>query len=161
MSGRLVFTAGAIMRGDDAAGPMLAKMLEDNPVEGWAVLDGGQHPERGLSSIYNMRPDLILIVSTADMCEEPGTIRVLTRDEAAYDYTPACDSVPVSYLTNQLEGCCGKVIHLGIQYAQMNFMEAMNPAVLNAVQTIYNWIAADVETNVAAVPQTPVLATAS
>ena len=49
MSGKVVLTVGAVLRGDDAVGPLLAKMLEDDPIEGWDVLDGGQMPEDYLS----------------------------------------------------------------------------------------------------------------
>ena len=32
--GNIVFCVGSVLRGDDAAGPLLAKKLEDFPVEG-------------------------------------------------------------------------------------------------------------------------------
>ena len=40
--GNIVFCVGSVLRGDDAAGPLLAKKLEDFPVEGWTAVDGGQ-----------------------------------------------------------------------------------------------------------------------
>ena len=35
--GNIVFCVGSVLRGDDAAGALLAKKLEDFPVEGWTA----------------------------------------------------------------------------------------------------------------------------
>ena len=43
-NGQVVFGIGSVLRGDDAAGPLLVKKMEDAPVEGWVAVDGGQTP---------------------------------------------------------------------------------------------------------------------
>ena len=45
MGKKYVFTVGAVLRGDDACGPMLSKMMEQNPIEGWDHIDGEMTPE--------------------------------------------------------------------------------------------------------------------
>ena len=46
MSNNVLLAVGSVLRGDDAAGPLLAKMMTDSPVEGcapktsWASSDG-------------------------------------------------------------------------------------------------------------------------
>lgn len=39
--GRIVFGVGSVLRGDDAAGPLLVKKMEDAPIGGWSAIDGG------------------------------------------------------------------------------------------------------------------------
>ena len=141
MSGKLVFTVGAVLRGDDAAGPYLAKRMQDAPIAGWDVIDGGQMPEDELAPIRRMRPDVLLLVDSAAMDEEPGAIRSLTRDDVMDDFMMQSHSLPLTFLLDELESCCGTVVFLGIQPAQMEFMGALTPAVREAVDSIYDWLA--------------------
>lgn len=39
---RLVIAVGNEMMGDDGAGPLLARLMEENPIPGWEVIDGGR-----------------------------------------------------------------------------------------------------------------------
>ena len=49
--GNIVFCVGSVLRGDDAAGPLLAKKLEDFPVEGWTAVDRRPDPPRTIWAI--------------------------------------------------------------------------------------------------------------
>ena len=80
---KVVFTVGAVLRGDDAAGPMLAKMLEQSPIPGWTCIDGGQTPEDDLAVIRRMQPDVLLLVDASQMGREPGTILAFACVEQA------------------------------------------------------------------------------
>lgn len=141
MGGKLVLTIGAVLRGDDAAGPYLAKLLEDAPVEGWGVIDGGQMPEDELSVIRRIRPDLLVLVDAAQMGLEPGAVRVLERSDVATGYLMTTHSLPISFLLDELEGCCGELVFLGVQPGQTDFFAPLTPAVLEAVEGIRDAIA--------------------
>jgi hydrogenase 3 maturation protease len=136
MSGKMVLTVGAVLRGDDAAGPMLAKMLQDDPVEGWEVLDGGQMPEDFLSVIRRAQPDVLVVVDAAAMGLPAGSIRRLTADDVATDYLMTTHSLPMSLLLSEISGCCGRVEFIGIQPAQTEFFSPLTPAVDSAVRTV-------------------------
>ncbi len=82
---KVVFTVGAVLRGDDAAGPMLAKMLEQSPIPGWTCIDGGQTPEDDLAVIRRMQPDVLLLVDASQMGREPGTIGVVDERDVVSD----------------------------------------------------------------------------
>lgn len=140
MSGKAVLTVGAVLRGDDAAGPMLSKMLEEGPVAGWSNIDGGQMPEDQLSVVRRMRPDMLLVVDAADMGAEPGAIAVLDEEDVAANMLFTTHSLPLSFLLKELKGCCGRVVFLGIQPAQLEFMGPLTPAVREAVETIYDML---------------------
>lgn len=141
MSGKVVFTVGSVLRGDDAAGPYLAKLMEQQPIAGWQVVDGGQMPEDYTSVIRRMSPDVLLLIDAAAMDEAAGTIRVLDEDMVVTDFMMQSHSLPLTILLDELKACCGKVVFLGIQPAQMEFMGALTPEVEQSVQRIYDWLA--------------------
>lgn len=37
---KVVLTVGNSMMGDDGAGPLLAELMEADPIEGWIVING-------------------------------------------------------------------------------------------------------------------------
>lgn len=137
MSGKVVLTVGAVLRGDDAAGPYLAKLMQDDPVEGWDIIDGGQVPEDFTVDVRHAQPDLLVMVDAADMGLAPGSIRRLTAEDVSTDYMMTTHSLPLSFLMQQIDECCGEIVFLGIQPAQMEFFTALTPAVLDAVELIY------------------------
>lgn len=140
MSGKVVFTVGAVLRGDDAAGPMLAKMMQDDPIPGWDVIDGGQTPEDEIAVVRRAQPDVLLVVDAADMGEAPGTIKVVDEDCVVSDFLITTHSLPITFLLKELREACPKVVFLGVQPAQMEFMGALTPEVNEAVEKIYGWL---------------------
>lgn len=140
MSGKAVLTVGAVLRGDDAAGPMLSKMLETDPVAGWTNIDGGQMPEDQLAVVRRMSPDVLLLVDAADMGADPGTIAVLDEHDVAVNMLFTTHSLPIAFLLKELKSCCGRVVFLGIQPGQLEFMAPLTPAVHDAVEKIYGML---------------------
>ncbi len=140
MSGKAVLTVGAVLRGDDAAGPMLSKMLEEAPIGGWTNIDGGQMPEDQLAVVRRMSPDVLLLVDAADMGADPGAMAVLDEEDVAANMLFTTHSLPISFLLKELKGCCGRVVFLGVQPAQLEFMGPLTPAVRESVERIYEML---------------------
>lgn len=132
----VVLTAGCVLRGDDAAGPMLAKLLEDNPVWGWVVVDGQQTPEDELSYIRGLHPKRILFVDAAEMGLAPGEVRRLGPADVSTSYLLTTHSIPMTYLLGELYRCCKDVTFLGVQPGTTNFFEPLTPPVLAAIRRI-------------------------
>ena len=145
MSGKVVFTVGSVLRGDDAAGPMLAKMMEENPIPGWEVIDGGQMPEDELSVVRRKNPDVMLVVDAADMGLPVGSLHVLDEDEVVSDFMVTTHSLPITYLLGELRKCCGTVVFLGIQPGHSEFFGALSPEVMDAVQKIYDFLSKKID----------------
>lgn len=137
---KVVFTVGAVLRGDDAAGPMLAKMLEQNPIPGWTCIDGGQTPEDDLAVIRRVQPDVLLLVDAAQMGREPGTIAAVDERDVVSDLLITTHSLPITFLLEDLKKSCKQVVFLGIQPAQLEFMESLTPEVLRSVERIYEFL---------------------
>lgn len=143
MSGKYLFTVGAVLRGDDAAGPMLSKMCEEKPIEGWTVIDGEMMPEDYISVIKREQPDFLVLVDAAQMGIAPGEVRLLERENVVSDYMVTTHSLPLSYLIDEIQGSCGKMLFIGIQPAQIEFFAPLTPEVLAAVETVYAAVEAD------------------
>ncbi|MCD8316029.1 MAG: hydrogenase maturation protease [Eggerthellaceae bacterium] len=137
---KVVMTAGSVLRGDDAAGPYLAKLMQDDPIEGWEVIDGAQTPEDDLAVVRRMHPELLVLVDAAAMDEEPGCVARLGREDVVSDYLMTTHSLPMTFLLDNLKQYCGSVIFLGIQAAQTELLEPLSPPVLKAVENIYAWV---------------------
>ncbi|MDR1082895.1 MAG: hydrogenase maturation peptidase HycI [Coriobacteriales bacterium] len=140
MSGRVVFTVGSVLRGDDAAGPLLAKMLENNPAEGWTVIDGGQTPEDELAVVRRMQPDFLLLVDAADMGEAVGTVCALDEDDVMTDFLMTTHSLPMTFLLGNLRESCRELLFLGIQPGDTSFFAPLTPPVRQAVESLYAWL---------------------
>lgn len=132
----IVFTAGSVLRGDDAAGPMLAKLLENDPADGWQVIDGGQTPEDDLTVIRRAAPERILFVDAASMGLAPGEIRRLQASDVAKQFMFTTHSLPITFLLGELDKICSDVTFLGIQTGTMDFFDPLTPAVMDSVKDI-------------------------
>lgn len=139
--GNVVFCVGSVLRGDDAAGPLLVKKLDDFPVEGWTAVDGGQTPENDLGYLRRLSPRRLLLVDAAAMGLAPGTIRRLEAADVATQSLITTHTLPISYLLGELEQMCGEVVFLGVQPAATEFFDPVHPQVLAAVEHIYQSIA--------------------
>lgn len=129
----VVFTAGSVLRGDDAVGPMLAKMLTDDPVPGWGVVDGGQTPEDDLPVLRRMAPECILFVDAAQMSLRVGAIRRLTSADVSTQFLITTHSLPITFLLGELDRICRDVTFLGIQPGTTDFFEPLSPKVSDAM----------------------------
>lgn len=132
----IVFTAGSVLRGDDAAGPLLAKLLDEDPADGWEVIDGGQTPEDDLGYIRDRAPERILFVDASKMGLLPGMVRQLSAEDVAESFLITTHSLPISFLLKRLYEVCNDVTFLGIQVASTEFFDPVTPEVRHAVEDI-------------------------
>jgi hydrogenase 3 maturation protease len=133
----VIFTVGNAMRGDDAAGPLLAELLEAEPAAGWDVIDGGASPENHTHRIRTLSPDLVLIVDAADMGLAPGEVRVLDEDCVAEHFLVTTHAIPLNFLIASLRETVPDIAFLGIQPRDTTFLEPLTPAVRSAVEALH------------------------
>lgn len=140
MNKNLVLTVGNEMMGDDAAGPLLARMLKNAPVNEWEVLDGGNVPENSLFKIREMQPEHVLIVDAADMDLQTGEIRLIDKDSIGSLFLMTTHSLPLSYLMESMLGFVSKVELVGIQPEVVAFGYPVSAGVKQAVERVYAWL---------------------
>jgi hydrogenase 3 maturation protease len=133
---------GHELRGDDAAGVVVARVLKARlhrhrvlrrPV---LVIDAGPAPENHTATLRRFAPDVILLVDSAEMGVRPGSVRRL-RQEAASGVTASTHTLPLSVLCAYLvrETNCVLTL-LGIQPAGNGLGDPLSPVVAGAVARV-------------------------
>jgi hydrogenase 3 maturation protease len=133
-----VMGIGNELRGDDAAGMLVARCLfrEDTMM----VIQAGQTPENATAELRGFAPQLILLVDAADMGEPPGTVRWIAKEDIS-GISASTHNLPLSMLGDylMLEFNC-PVALLGIQPASNDLGGPVSPEVLRAVDKIVTGI---------------------
>lgn len=125
---------GHALRGDDAAGVILARLLKRQLQSAKVkVIEAGVAPENCCGPVLNWNPDLILIVDAADMGAVPGDVRWLAWSEVLAD-GGTTHHFSLSLLAGYLaaEAQC-PVSLLGIQPADTRFCATLSPSVTASV----------------------------
>ena len=133
----IVLTAGSVLRADDAAGPVLSKKMEDEPIPGWYTIDGGQTPEDDIIEVKRVRPPRLVLVDAADMALPVGEVRLLTKHDVSKKSMFTTHSLPLSILIEEIEASCDDIVFIGIQPGDTEFYNPMSPEVFDAVDRIY------------------------
>ena len=137
----IVLTAGSVLRADDAAGPVLSKKMEDEPIRGWYTIDGGQTPEDDIVEVKRVRPPRLVLVDAADMALPTGAVRRLRKEDVARKSMFTTHSLPLSILIEEIEASCDDIVFLGVQPGDTEFFNPMSPEVFDAVDRVYAAVA--------------------
>jgi len=133
----VLLTVGNGMMGDDGAGVLLAQMLREQPLDGWAALNGGSAPENILHRVREMEPQHVLVVDAADMDLEPGSIRRIHADRLDDPFLMTTHTLPLTFLIESLREFVPQVELLGIQPNIVAFGYPMSDEVRAAVGQVY------------------------
>ncbi|WP_413494185.1 hydrogenase maturation peptidase HycI [Morganella psychrotolerans] len=134
----VMLAVGNSMMGDDAAGPMLYDLMQENPVDGWIAINGGSAPENVAHQVRALKPERLLIVDAADIGLNPGEIRIIDPDDIAEMFIMSTHNLPLNFLIDQLKEDIDEVIFLGIQPDLVAFYMPVNEKVTIAVQQVYD-----------------------
>ncbi|MEW6400578.1 MAG: hydrogenase 3 maturation endopeptidase HyCI [Chloroflexota bacterium] len=129
---------GSDLRGDDSAGLMVARALQDyvERAPHLLVIEGGPAPENHTGKIRAFQPELVIFIDAAHIDEPPGTIQWIPL-EVIDGMSASSHSLPLSMVASYLKleiGC--EVTVLGIQPGQNDISEKLSPAVRVAVEEI-------------------------
>lgn len=128
-----VVGVGQRLRGDDGAGPAVARRLAALAGASLQVVDAGHAPENCLGPIVRFGPDLILFVDAARGGLAPGELTWLRPDEAD-SRGGSTHTLSLAMLAAYLSAETGAAVHvLGIEPGEMAFGEGLSPVVEEAV----------------------------
>lgn len=131
----VVLGIGNELRGDDAAGVLVARALLKKR-RTLVVIEGGSAPENFTGVIIKAKPSHVVLVDAAHMELEPGAIRIVAPqsiDGASFSTHTLPAGVIISYLKRSIE--C-EVITIGIQPKQTEFGTTVAPEVTMAVARV-------------------------
>ncbi len=137
MTKKLVFTVGNSLMGDDAAGPLLARRLEDSPIRGWELVEGGPAPENLLYRVRELEPEEVLVVDAADMDLAAGEVRLIPAERLQDPFLMSTHTLPLSYLIESLREFVPRVRLLGIQPRLVSFGYPLSAEVQQAIERVY------------------------
>jgi hydrogenase 3 maturation protease len=129
---------GQALRGDDAAGVVVARALRGLRLdcEHLLVIDAGPAPENYTGPLRRFAPDLVVLIDAAQMDAPPGAVQWVDWRSAsglsASTHTLPC-AITGQYLVAQL-GC--EVALLGIQPANTCIGARLSGAVRRSAQTL-------------------------
>jgi hydrogenase 3 maturation protease len=131
---------GNALRGDDAAGLIVARRLQNDQRfdrgSKFLFIEGGAAPENHTAKIRAFAPQLVLFIDAAHLEQPPGTIQWIPL-ESIDGMSASSHSLPLSmlarYLTLEL-GC--EIAVLGIQPGQNEIGTELSPPVRAAVHEI-------------------------
>lgn len=127
---------GHELRGDDAAGLIVAQRLRPFATPNLLVIEGGHAPENYTAPLRRFKPDLIILVDCAQLERPPGTIRWLPWQETT-GLSASSHTMPPymlgRFLTNE---CNTEVALIGIQPGQTILGSPLSPPVQSATEKI-------------------------
>ncbi|MBF0522934.1 MAG: hydrogenase maturation peptidase HycI [Candidatus Omnitrophica bacterium] len=137
---------GSELRGDDAAGILIAESLQNIPLKTesklqFQVFIGSTAPENLTGAIRKFGPTHLIIVDAADIGQKIGTVKLISPDETA-GFSSSTHNLPMKifakYLTISL-GC--EVILIGIQPGKIHFNTLPSLEIKEAVKYVSQTIA--------------------
>lgn len=130
----VVVGIGNRLRGDDAAGCLVAGRLQETPLA--TVLMGEEAPERLAGQIAEARPDVIVLVDAVDLGARPGSCALLEEDQLLA-YMPSTHRLPLGILMRLLQWeTAADVLLLAIQPGELALGAPVSPQVQAAVTAL-------------------------
>ena len=134
----VLFTVGSVLRGDDAAGPFVAKLFNESPLSGWMLVEGDQTPENELGYLRRLHPKRIVMIDAAEMGLDAGEIRLIKAEDVSASFLFTTHSMPITYLLGQLEDASEELVFIGVQPAQTEFFAPLTQSVRESANIIFD-----------------------
>jgi len=126
------------MRGDDAVGVEIVKLLKGRVPRNVKLLECQTVPENFMREIRWFNPTHVLIIDAAQLGAEPGEARLVAPDEIL-GMALSTHQIPLSILAEVIENIVNaKVMILGVQPKSIEFREELTPELQEASERIAN-----------------------
>lgn len=132
----VLLAVGSELRGDDAAGLLVAEELQKHQIPNLDILIGGTAPENLTGEIKRLKPSHLVIVDAAEMNEPPGTIKLVSPEEIG-GFSFSTHSLPLKVMIDfiQRDWPC-EVLIIAIQPANLSFGAQVSDAVRRAARQV-------------------------
>ena len=136
----IILCIGNDMRGDDAAGPIIAEKLKHEILScpdkypNVTVVNAGTVPENYTGLIRSENPSHIIFVDAVEMGQDPGSLRLVYEDEIA-NYSISTHAMPLSFMIKYLKSFSdADVILVGIQPKSLEMFEGVSNELKKGVE---------------------------
>lgn len=130
----LILGVGNVLKGDDAAGPLVCERLQGNVSA--TVIDAGTVPENYIRPVIRASPEKLLIVDAVDSGDSPGAVRVFKPDEMEA-FALSTHALSLHLFADMIrQEISLEILVLGIQPAQTKLGEKISPAVWQSINAV-------------------------
>ena len=127
---------GNELRGDDAVGLFVVRDLKKFKGANLSVFDGQTTPEIFIKPICELNPSHVLIIDAAELQTEPGTWRLLSKDEIDTGLFTT-HMIPATDIAKEIEQRCrAQVGFLGIQPKSRDVSLSLSDECKKAAQNV-------------------------
>ena len=139
--GIAVLGVGSELKGDDRAGMLVVERLKkkysgQDPVPPIKLFYGATAPENLTGEIIKFRPTHIIIIDSADVSAEPGTIEVIPPEQVG-GISFSTHMMPLKILIDYIcQSIKCKVMIIGIQPKTLEYNVPLSPSVRASVAQV-------------------------
>jgi len=131
----VIVCIGNELRGDDGAGPVLAKKLNGNIKI--PVINCGETPESYTDIIKDLKPETVIIVDAVDMKAPPGSVSIIEKENLSEVITYTTHNVPLKIFTDYLsKETKAKIFIIGIQPEQMDLANKISDTINTTLDAV-------------------------
>jgi len=135
IKGRVVIVGiGNKLRGDDGFGPIMIERLKGK-VDA-VLIDAGTSPENYLGPITKSRPNTIIILDTAELGKDPGSIDILNKNDILRVGFSTHDASPALFIEYLEAECKADVFMIGLQPASLAFGKGISEEAEKAMDSL-------------------------
>ncbi len=139
-SATVIVGIGNILKGDDAAGPLVCEQLERTGVSA-ELIDAATVPENYIQTIIKKAPRNLLIVDAVDFGAPAGTVRIFEPDQLSAHAVSTHTLSPRLLIDMVRRSIKVDVYFVGIQPAHTQLGQSVSPAVSQAIQRLCDVLA--------------------
>jgi len=132
----VILGVGSDLRGDDAAGGIIAEEIEKKKIPNISTLLGGTAPENLTGEIKRLKPSHLIIIDAAEMNEPPGTIKLIRMDQIG-GFSFSTHALPMKLMVDfLLKDITCEVYFIAIQPKSLKFGATVSGEVKQAIKTV-------------------------
>ncbi|MDO8123043.1 MAG: hydrogenase maturation peptidase HycI [Candidatus Hermodarchaeota archaeon] len=134
----VILGIGNDLKADDGVGPHIIAQLENQAPVQIDLINVGTVPENFISLLIEKQPEFILLLDAALMQAEPGTIRLIDKDNIG-GIAFSSHQLPLTFFIEYLESnIATTILVLGIQPLTDDFAQPISEPVQTAANQIIN-----------------------
>ena len=134
-SSALILGIGNILKGDDAAGPLVCRRLKEAKISA-GLIDAGTVPENYIQRIIKKAPQTLIVIDAIDFGAEAGTIRIFKPEHLDSLVVSTHTLSPRLFIDVIRRSIRVDVYFIGIQPAQTQLGQPASTAVSQAIEEL-------------------------
>ena len=134
-SSALILGIGNILKGDDAAGPLVCRRLKEAKISA-GLIDAGTVPENYIQRIIKKAPQTLIVIDAIDFGAEAGTIRIFKPEHLDSLVVSTHTLSPRLFIDVIRRSIRVDVYFIGIQPAHTQLGQPASTAVSRAIEEL-------------------------